>query len=216
MKKLMLFFFLAVALVFFLDGAARAGVFGNDNLELTPDQELIVRAALGEQAVLRIKVGHMPQPLPSPPASYHQAAPSTVQAPQPVYQADIRRPAPVDVRPIPSPPVQTALVPTSVKPTALATATTSTPVKPAAPVNRDPVAKAEPVPKPDKEVRKLYAMRVPIENLPAEKRMINGKLFKEGEQAWAVVEEINGVADNKNIKIMSAPPAGAEIVPFKG
>lgn len=90
MKK-SVFLVLAVALVFFWGGAAKAGVFGNENWELTPDQELIVRAALGEQAVLRIKMaGHVPvpQPLPLP------ALPPPVMTDRDVVQAPTPRPLP--------------------------------------------------------------------------------------------------------------------------
>jgi len=104
-RKLLLFLVMVAALIVF-SRAASAGGWQWQQEPLTPDQELIVRAALGEQAILRMKlVGHvpLPQPIPSPSVSYHQAAPSTVRAPQPAYQADIRPLLPA----LPTPPIIT-------------------------------------------------------------------------------------------------------------
>ena len=113
-----------------------------------------------------------------------------VQPAKPVAPA-VATPAPVK-----------AAAPVTAKPILAAkpvTPVTVAPANPAAPVKKEAQVKVEPapVPKSDKEVRKLYAMRVPVENIPAEKRIINGKLYKEGEEVWAVVEEVNGVAPEK-------------------
>jgi len=233
------FLAIVVAFVIFSDKAAVAGVFGNDLLELTPDQELVVRAALGEQVAVRVKVA---EGIPLPQAQI-PAAPTPVTAPVAQAPANFQPPLAAPVAPLATPPVQVAKPerPPAVhskqpeakvasapltKPAAPAMANPApakpatpvavAPAKPAVPVNQEQLAKASTAPNPGKEARKLYAMRVPVENIPAEKRIINGKMYKDGEQVWAVVEEVNGVADQKNIRIMNAPPEGAEIVPFRG
>ncbi|OGI38704.1 MAG: hypothetical protein A2612_00655 [Candidatus Moranbacteria bacterium RIFOXYD1_FULL_44_12] len=226
---------MAVAFVIFSGKAAIAGVFGNDLLELTADQELIVRAALGEQVVVRVKVA---ENIPLPQAQIPTAASAPVVAP--VAQAPVNHQPPPIVAPYPvqtvaSPVMPSAQVarppanPPAVQPRQPETKVASvppakpvapvaptTPAKPVNPVKQEQRAKIEPAPNSGKEARKVYAMRVPVENIPAEKRIINGKHFKDGETVWAVVEEINGVADQKKIRIMNAPPEGAEIVPFRG
>ena len=137
----------AIAFVIFSEAKA-----GND-IELTPDQELIVRAALGEEVEVRIKVAEN----------------------------------------IPLPQAQTYAPPAM--------------AKPAAPVKQEMQAKAKPS-NPDKEVRKIFAMKLPVEN-----RLINGKFYKE---VWIAVDEVNGKVDDESKKILGAPPEGAEIVPYEG
>jgi len=256
MKKTTVSLVIWVAFVVFLNGAAIAGVFGNDNLELTPDQELIVRAALGEQAVVRVKVAEnipLSQPqLPTTSAPVAQA-PVNYQPQQPVVSLPPVQMAPPVVPPVqmvrqpvespavqprqpetrvasapPAKPAAPVAIPAPAKPVAPVVAALA---KPAAPVNREQLAKAGPASKPDKEVRKLVAMRLPIEKFPKEIQ-INGKLYKKinnelfevanselqfvGKEVWAVAEEVNGSINPEDIKIMNAPPKGAEIQPFKG
>lgn len=83
MKRIVLLA-MVVAFVFFSGKAALAGVFGNDNLELDPYQEIIVRAALGKQGgEVLIRTGHkLPHLLPAPALAVQTQslpAPATVQ-----------------------------------------------------------------------------------------------------------------------------------------
>lgn len=234
---------IVVAFVFFSGKAAVAGAFGNDNLEITLDQELVVRAALGEQVVVRVKVA---ESIPLPPTQIPATSAPVAQAPvnyqpqQPIV--DPFGPAVQAVPPV-IPPTQMARPPAdppAVQPRqpetrvasappakpAAPVAVTPAPAKPATSVNREPQAKAEPTLKPDKEVRKFRAMQMPIERLPQQFDLPNGKLFKKvngelyevtggsyrhvGNTPWLVSEFVNGTENTAGITFMNAPPPGAE------
>ncbi|MDD5489596.1 MAG: hypothetical protein PHP25_02875 [Candidatus Moranbacteria bacterium] len=149
---------MVVAFVICLGGGAKAGVFGNDNLELTPDQELVVRMALGEQVVVRVKVADnipLPQAQIMPPAP----APVATSVAAPVAQAPVNYQPPIvdpfgpAVQRVPSflPPAQAARPPANppaVQPKKLPEArAASVPApRPAAPVAaRVPAKPANPV-----------------------------------------------------------------------
>lgn len=221
---------LVVAFVVFSDKAAVSGVFGNDNLILTEDQKLIFQAAgLNGEAQIRIELGEIPVPR----QALAPTAPVAAPVVSPVAQASLNyQPQPImdpfgpSVKTAPSvviPPVQMARPPINpppvVQPRQSETKVASVPApKPAAPIAAPAPAKPATPAKsvapalakaePGKEVRKTFAMKLPVQD-----RLIDGKLYKE---VWLVIDEINGKSVEESKRVMDAPPAGAEILPYKG
>lgn len=184
---------IVVAFVIFL-GEANAGVFGNDNLELTPDQELIVRAVLGEQAVVRVKVAEN-IPLPQiPTASAAPVAAPVAQAPvnyqpqQPVVSlSPVQMVPPVQPRQPEAKAVSTPDLAKSAAPVAM----TPAPAKPAASFKQEQQAKAETAP-----VIYPGAIKIHLGMVPLHKgEYIFHKYFPPGNY-YAVLGQ---TADNKTI-----------------